>query len=165
MQKIIPNLWFDGNTEEAVNFYVSIFKNSRIGKILYYGGAGKETHGHDAGEVLTIEFEIEGQSYLALNGGPDFKFTEAISFIVNCDNQEEIDYYWYKLIDGGDPSAQICGWLKDKFGLSWQIVPTIIATMLADPDASKRDRVMKAFLKMKKINIAELEKAYNEGDN
>jgi predicted 3-demethylubiquinone-9 3-methyltransferase (glyoxalase superfamily) len=164
MQKIIPNLWFDGNAEEAVNFYVSIFKNSRIGRISHYGEAGKEIHGQPAGRVMTIEFEIEGQGYLALNGGPDFKFTEAVSFIVKCANQEEIDYYWNKLIDGGDPSAQICGWLKDKYGLSWQISPTIIEEMLADPDAAKRDRVMNALLKMKKIVIAELEEAYSQSD-
>lgn len=162
MQKIIPNLWFDGNAEEAVNFYVSIFKNSRIGNIAKYGEAGKEIHGQPAGSIMTIEFEIEGQSFLALNGGPDFKFSEAVSFAINCETQEEIDYYWNKLIEGGDPSAQICGWLKDKYGLSWQVVPTAISKMMLDPDKKKRDRVTNAFLKMKKINLADLEKVYKE---
>lgn len=162
MQKIIPNLWFDGNAEEAVNFYVSIFKNSQIGKISYYGKAGKEIHGQPVGGVWTIEFEIEGQHYLALNAGPDVRFTEAVSFVVNCENQEEIDYYWDKLINGGDSWAQECGWLKDKFGLSWQITPITMNTMITDPDVAKRGRVMNAVLKMKKLNIAELEEAYNQ---
>lgn len=161
MQKIVPNLWFDGNAEEAVDFYVSIFRNSAVGQISRYGEAGKEIHGQPAGKAMTIEFKIEEQSYLALNGGPDFKFSEAISFVVNCENQEEVDYYWDRLSKEGDPTAQVCGWLKDKFGLSWQIVPTILGKMMLDPDAKKRDSVMNAFLTMKKINIADLEKAYN----
>ncbi len=160
IQKIVPCLWFNGNAEEAVNFYISIFKNSKIGNVSHYGEVGQETHGQPADSVMTMEFEIEGQGYIALNGGPDFKFTEAISFVVNCETQEEIDYYWDRLIVGGDPAAQVCGWLKDKFGLSWQITPTIIGSMMTDPDQSKRDRVMAAFMKMKKLDIAELKRAY-----
>lgn len=164
MQKIIPNLWFDGNAEEAVNFYLSIFKDSRIGTVTHYGAEGQEIHGQPVGSVMTIEFEIEGQQYVALNGGPDFKFTEAVSFIVHCKDQAEIDYYWDKLSEEGDPASQICGWLKDKYGLSWQINPAVLWTMLADPDTAKRGRVMNAVLKMKKLDLAELEAAYNQGD-
>lgn len=159
-QKITPCLWFDGNAEEAVNFYVEVFKNSSIGEVSRYGEAGKEIHGQPVGGVMTMDFTLEGQKYLALNGGPDFKFSEAVSFIVNCETQEEVNYYWDKLAEGGDPSSRVCGWLKDKFGLSWQITPTILEKMMTDPDQAKRDRVMDAFMKMKKIEISELEKAY-----
>jgi len=162
MQKITPCLWFDSNAEEAVNFYTSIFKNSKIGNISRYGEAGYEIHGKPAGTVLTIEFELNGQAFTALNGGPVFKFNEAISFQVNCQSQEEIDYYWGKLSEGGDEKAQQCSWLKDKYGLSWQIVPTVLSGMLQDKDARKSERVMEALLKMKKIDIKTLNQAYEQ---
>jgi predicted 3-demethylubiquinone-9 3-methyltransferase (glyoxalase superfamily) len=162
MQKITPCLWFDSNAEEAVNFYASIFKNSKIGKTSRYGEAGYEIHGKPAGTVLTIEFELNGQAFTALNGGPIFKFNEAISFQVSCESQEEVDYYWEKLSEGGDEKAQQCGWLKDKYGLSWQIVPTALGKMLTDNDTNKTDRVMTALLKMKKIDIKTLEHAYKQ---
>ena len=160
MQKIIPCLWFDSNAEEAVNFYTSVFKNSKIGDISRYGEAGYEIHGKPAGTVLTIEFELNGQVFTALNGGPIFKFNEAISFQVNCESQEEVDYYWGKLSEGGDEKAQQCGWLKDKYGVSWQIVPTVLVEMLLDKDAEKSERVMKALLQMRKLDIKALEQAY-----
>ena len=162
MQKITPCLWFDSNAEEAVNFYTSIFKNSKIGKISRYGEAGYEIHGKPAGTVLTIEFELNGQAFTALNGGPMFKFNEAISFQVGCESQEEVDYYWRKLSEGGDEKAQQCGWLKDKYGLSWQIVPTILGKMLQDKDAKKSENVMKALLQMKKLDIKTLKQAYEQ---
>jgi predicted 3-demethylubiquinone-9 3-methyltransferase (glyoxalase superfamily) len=160
LQKIVPNLWFDGQAEEAANFYVSIFKDSGIGRISHYGKAGQETHKQPVGSVLTVEFQIEGQNFLALNGGPDFKFNEAVSFIVMCDTQEEIDYYWEKLSAGGDEKAQVCGWLKDKFGVSWQVTPTIINEMLAEAVNEKTERVMQAIMQMKKLDIAKLREAY-----
>lgn len=162
MQKITPCLWFDSNAEEAVNFYTSIFKNSKIGNISRYGEAGSEIHGKPAGTVLTMEFELNGQAFTALNGGPMFKFNEAISFQVSCESQEEVDYYWEKLSEGGDENAQVCGWLKDKYGLSWQIVPTVLGEMLQDKDAGKSGRVMEALLKMKKLDIEKLKEAYNQ---
>jgi predicted 3-demethylubiquinone-9 3-methyltransferase (glyoxalase superfamily) len=155
-------LWFDGNAEEAVNFYTSIFKISKIGKISRYGEAGYEIHGKPAGTVLTIEFELNGQAFTALNAGPLFKFNEAISFQVSCESQEEVDYYWGKLSDGGDEKAQVCGWLKDKYGLSWQIVPTVLGEMLQDKDPEKSGRVMEALLQMKKLDIERLKEAYNQ---
>ena len=161
-QKITPCLWFDSNAEEAVNFYTSIFKNSKIGNISRYGEAGYEIHGKPAGTVLTMEFELNGQAFTALNGGPMFKFNEAISFQVSCESQEEVDYYWGKLSEGGDEKAQVCGWLKDKYGLSWQIVPTVLGEMLQDKDAGKSGRVMEALLKMKKLDIEKLKEAYNQ---
>lgn len=161
IQKITPNLWFDKNAEEAANFYVSVFKNSKIGRISRYGKEGHEIHGMPEGIVMTIEFSLEGQKFLGLNGGPHFKFNEAVSFIVNCETQDEIDYYWNKLSEGGDKSAQQCGWLKDRFGLSWQVAPAIIGDMLSNPDSKKREAVMAAVLKMKKIDIQKLEEAYN----
>jgi len=162
MQKIIPCLWFDSNAEEAVNFYSSIFKNSKIGNISRYGEAGFEIHRKPAGTVLTIEFELNGQAFTALNGGPMFKFNEAISFQVSCESQEEVDYYWEKLSEGGDKKAQQCGWLKDKYGLSWQIVPTVLGKMLQDKDAKKSESVMKALLQMKKLDIKTLKQAYEQ---
>lgn len=162
MQKITPNLWFDRQAEEAVNFYTSIFKNSKIGKISRYGKEGFEIHGMPEGTVLTVEFQIEGQKFLALNGGPQFKFSEAVSFIVNCVTQEEVDYYWEKLTQGGDEKAQVCGWLKDKYGVSWQIVPTALGKLLQDKDAVKSGRVMKAMLQMKKLDIKSLKQAYEQ---
>ena len=163
MQKITPCLWFDSNAEEAVNFYTSIFKNSKIGNITRYGEAGYEIHGKPAGTVLTIEFEINGQAFTALNGGPMFKFNEAISFQVNCESQEEVDYYWEKLSEGGDEKAQQCGWLKDKYGLSWQVIPTVLVEMLLDKDPKKSEGVMNALHQMKKLDIAKLKRAYEVG--
>ena len=159
MQKITPFLWFDSDAEEAVNFYTSIFKNSKIGNIARYGEAGREIHGKPAGTVMTVEFELNGQSFTALNGGPAFKFNEAISFVVSCESQEEVDYYWGKLSEGGDKNAQRCGWLKDRFGLSWQIVPTVLVRLLQDEDAGRSQRVMKAMLQMTKIDIQSLKQA------
>ncbi|HEY7110610.1 MAG TPA: VOC family protein [Nitrososphaeraceae archaeon] len=164
MQKITPCLWFDDNAEEASKFYTSIFKGSKIGDITRYGEEGYEIHRKEPGTVMTIEFDIEGQNFLALNGGPLFKFNEAISFQVHCETQEEVDYYWEKLSEGGDEKAQICGWLKDKYGLSWQIVPSILPKMLKDSDIQKSQRVMKAMLQMRKLDIKILEKAY-QGSN
>ena len=160
MQKISPCLWFDKEAEEAANFYVSVFKGSKIGDVTRYGKEGYEIHGKEAGTVMTVEFEIEGQKFLALNGGPIFKFNEAISFQVHCEIQEEVDYYWEKLSEGGDKKAQVCGWLKDKYGLSWQIVPTILPKMLKDKDTEKSQRVMKAMLQMHKLDVQTLIKAY-----
>jgi predicted 3-demethylubiquinone-9 3-methyltransferase (glyoxalase superfamily) len=154
MQKVSPFLWFDSNAEEASNFYVSIFKNSKVLKVSRYGEGGPGP----AGSVMIVNFQIEGQEFIALNGGPHFKFTEAISFSINCETQEEVDYYWNRLIAGGGQESQ-CGWLKDKFGLSWQVVPTILGELLADKDAKKGQRVMQAMLKMKKIDIPELKRA------
>jgi predicted 3-demethylubiquinone-9 3-methyltransferase (glyoxalase superfamily) len=162
MQKITPCLWFDSNAEEAVNFYTSVFKNSKIGNISRYGEAGHEIHGKPAGTVLTIEFELNGQAFTALNGGPVFKFNEAVSFQVGCESQEEVDYYWEKLSAGGDRKAQQCGWLKDKYGLSWQIVPNVLSAMLRDKDAKKSESVMKALLQMKKLDIKALKQAYEQ---
>jgi len=162
MQKITSNLWFDRQAEEAVEFYSTVFKNSKKGRISRYGKEGYEIHGMPEGTVMTIEFWLEGQQFLALNGGPVFKFNEAVSFIVNCESQQEIDYYWEKLSRGGDPKAQVCGWLKDQFGLSWQIVPTVMADMMNDPDSKKTEAVMKAMLQMKKIDVEELSKAFNK---
>ena len=160
MQKISPCLWFDDEAEEAANFYVSVFKGSKIGDVTRYGKEGYEIHGKEAGTVMTVEFEIEGQKFLALNGGPIFKFNEAISFQVHCEIQEEVDHYWEKLSEGGDKKAQVCGWLKDKYGLSWQIVPTILPKMLKDKDTEKSQRVMKAMLQMHKLDVQTLIKAY-----
>ncbi len=158
MQKITPCLWFDTEAEEAANFYVSIFKNSKIRSISRYGKEGFEIHRKPAGTVMAVEFEINGQPFLALNGGPQFKFDEAVSFQVHCKTQEEIDYFWNKLTEGGQESR--CGWLKDKFGLSWQVVPTGLKEMLSGSDSEKSQRVTKAFLQMKKFDIAELRRAY-----
>jgi predicted 3-demethylubiquinone-9 3-methyltransferase (glyoxalase superfamily) len=160
MEKIIPCLWFDSNAEEAVKFYTSIFKKSKIGRIARYGEEGYEIHGKRAGTVMTIEFELNGQAFTALNGGPVFKFNEAISFQVSCKSQEEVDYYWEKLSEGGDEKAQQCGWLKDKFGVSWQIVPAVLGEMLQDKDAEVSNQVMKALLQMKKLDIKKLKQAY-----
>jgi predicted 3-demethylubiquinone-9 3-methyltransferase (glyoxalase superfamily) len=159
-QKITPCLWFDSQAEEAVEFYTGIFRNSRILNISRYGEAGREMHGKPAGSVMTIAFELDGQAFTALNGGPTFKFNEAISFQVDCETKEEVDYYWEKLSEGGDEKAQQCGWLKDKFGASWQIIPSILPKMMSDPDREKSGRVMEAMLRMKKIDIDELVRAY-----
>jgi predicted 3-demethylubiquinone-9 3-methyltransferase (glyoxalase superfamily) len=162
MQKIIPCLWFDDKAEETAKFYASIFKNSKIGNVSRYGKEGYEFHGKEDGTVMTVDFEIEGQKYVALNGGPIFKFNEAISFQVHCETQKEVDYYWEKLSEGGDEKAQQCGWLKDKYGVSWQIVPVILTKMLQDKDAKKSQRVMKALLQMRKLDIKTLTQAYEE---
>jgi len=155
MQKITPFLWFDHQAEEAVKFYTSIFKNSKIGRILRYNEEVAKTSGQPAGSVLTIEFEIEGRKFVALNGGPEFKFNESVSFVANCETQDEVDNYWQKLTaDGGEELA--CGWLKDKFGLSWQVTPTV----LIDMDSKKSERVMHAMLQMKKIDVEKLKAAY-----
>ncbi len=162
MQKITPFLWFDSNAEEAANFYVSVFKNSKLGRISHYTKAGEQAAHRPTGSVMTVEFQLAGQDFTAINGGPHFKFTEAISFVVNCETQEEVDYFWEKLTADGGAEVQ-CGWLKDKFGLSWQVVPTILNEMMQDKDAGKANRVMQAMLQMKKIDIATLKSA-SEGD-
>jgi predicted 3-demethylubiquinone-9 3-methyltransferase (glyoxalase superfamily) len=159
-QRITSNLWFDNQAEEAAKFYTSICKNSSIGRISRYTEAGKDIHKMPIGSVMTIEFVLDGQTFTGLNGGPVFKFNESICFIVNCETQEEVDYYWEKLNIGGDPNAQQCGWLKDKFGISWQIVPIKFINMLTDPDAEKATRVMNAMFPMKKLDLPALEKAY-----
>ncbi len=153
MQKIIPNLWFDTEAEDAANFYTSIFKDSQVGRVMRYGEAGPRP----AGMVMTVTFRLEGQEFTALNGGPDFKFNEAISLLVNCESQEEVDDLWGKLSAGGEEGP--CGWLKDKFGLSWQIVPTVLDELLLADDADKADRVMNAMLQMSKLDIEALENA------
>jgi len=158
MQKITPFLWFNDNAEEAVEFYASIFKKSRIGKIARYDQAGEKVSGRPAGSVMTVEFQIEGLEFIALNGGPHFKFTEAVSFVVNCKTQKELDYYWKKLTVGGGQEVQ-CGWLKDKFGVSWQIVPTLLGELMSSKDAAKSQRVMEAMLKMVKLDIKKLKEA------
>ena len=160
MQRISPFLWFDDKAEEAAVFYTSIFKNSKIGTIARYGDSRAEVSGRPKGTVMTVAFQLDGQEFVALNGGPHYKFTEAVSFVVNCQTQEEVDEYWKKLSDGGQEAQ--CGWLKDKYGLSWQIVPTILSEMVTDPDPQKAERVMKAMLQMKKIDIKGLKQAYEQ---
>ena len=157
--KISPCLWFDSDAEEAANFYVGIFKNSKILSVARYPNAGQEIHGRPAGSVMTVTFDLDGTIFTALNGGPHFKFTEAISFQIECKNQEEADYYWDRLTPGGDPNAQQCGWLKDRFGLSWQVVPKNLAQLMNDPDQRKTERAMTAMLQMKKLDFAALERA------
>lgn len=157
MQKITPYLWFDNQAEEAVNFYTSIFKDS---KILSMSRLPSEAPGQ-SGPVFAATFQIEGQTFMALNGGPMYRFTEAVSFFVSCQSQEEVDYYWDRLLDGGE--AQMCGWLKDKYGLSWQIIPDALMQLMGDPDPEKAGRVMEAMLKMVKIDIAGLKQAYEQG--
>jgi predicted 3-demethylubiquinone-9 3-methyltransferase (glyoxalase superfamily) len=157
--KMVPCLWFDTEAEAAANLYVSVFKNARILSTTRYGKEGFEIHGRAAGTVMTVEFELDGQKFVGLNGGPQFKFSEAISFQIPCETQEEVDHYWSKLTaDGGQEGP--CGWLKDKFGLSWQVVPTALSEMLKGSDAAAAQRVTKAFLQMKKFDIAALKKAH-----
>jgi predicted 3-demethylubiquinone-9 3-methyltransferase (glyoxalase superfamily) len=159
MPKITPFLWFDDQAEEAVKFYTSIFKNSKTGRILHYDAEAAKASRRSAGSVLTIEFEIGGQKFVALNGGPQLKFNESVSFVINCETQKEVDYFWETLTaDGGEESA--CGWLKDRFGLSWQVTPTVLIDLLHDKDSAKAERVMKAMLQMKKIDINKLKAAY-----
>ena len=159
MQKITPCLWFDSNAEEAAKFYTSIFKKSKIGKISRYGKEGYEIHGKPEGTLLTVEFELNGHTFNALNGGPAY---EAISLQVHCKSQNEVDYYWEKLSKGGDEKAQQCGWLKDRYGVSWQIVPVVLCEMMQDKIAEKSERVMKALLQMKKLDIKTLKQAYEQ---
>ena len=160
LQKITPFLWFDNQAEEAAKFYVSIFKNSKIRRIVHYGEAGAEASGRAKGTVMTVEFQLEGLNFVALNGGPVFTFSPAISFAVDCKSQKEVDELWEKL--SADPEAEQCGWLKDKYGVSWQIIPTALAKMLQDKDPKKSERVMKAMLQMKKIDIKTLQEAYEQ---
>jgi len=161
LKKIVPCLWFDSQAEDAAKFYVSAFgKNSGINRVTHYTEAGKEVHGRKPGTVMTVAFELAGEPLTALNGGPNFKFTEAISLQVMCDSQAEIDHFWKTLASGGDERAQQCGWLKDKYGLSWQIVPKMMDELFSDGDAAKASRVMNAMLKMKKLDIAALQTAY-----
>jgi len=158
---IVPCLWFDGQAEEAAKYYTSIFKDGKITSTQYYNEAGKEVHQHEAGSVLMVAFEINGHSFTALNGGPHFKFNEAISFQVMCEDQAEIDHYWDKLSDGGDPAKQQCGWVGDKFGVSWQIIPKIMNDLVTGPDSAKSTRAFAAMLKMKKLDIAALKAAHD----
>ncbi len=160
MQKITPFLWFDGKAEEAANFYISIFKNAKILSIAHYGETGAEVSGRQCGSVMTVMFQLDGQEFTALNGGPHFKFTEAISFVVNCETQDEINTLWEKLSEGGE--TQQCGWLKDKYGVSWQIIPAaLLGEMMSDPDADRSNRVMEAMLQMEKPDIEKLKRAYD----
>ncbi|HEY6125348.1 MAG TPA: VOC family protein [Steroidobacteraceae bacterium] len=159
-QKISPCLWFDSQAEEAANFYVSVFKNSKILDVARYGKVGYETHQKPEGSVMTVIFEIEGVPFTALNGGPIFKFSEAVSLQIYVEDQKELDYYWNKLTAGGDPKAQVCGWLKDRFGLSWQVVPSKMVEWFTRPD-DKSQRAFAAMMKMGRLDIAALEKAYH----
>ena len=160
LQRISPCLWFSDQAEQAVAFYSSVFKGAKISRVTRYGQAGREVHGRPAGSVMTIEFELDGTPFTALNAGPAFTFNEAVSMQVHCDSQQEIDYYWERLGQGGDPKAQQCGWLKDRFGLSWQIVPRVLSDMLADADHAKSGRAMTSMLQMKKFDIAALQRAF-----
>jgi predicted 3-demethylubiquinone-9 3-methyltransferase (glyoxalase superfamily) len=154
VKHITPFLWFDKEAEEAANFYVSVFPNSKIGSVARYGEAGPG----EAATVMTVEFELDGQRFVALNGGPQYKFTEAVSFVINCETQDEVDDYWEKLSEGGEQGP--CGWLKDRYGLSWQVVPTVLPELLTDPDPEKAQRVMSAMLQMRKLEIEPLRRAY-----
>jgi predicted 3-demethylubiquinone-9 3-methyltransferase (glyoxalase superfamily) len=160
VNKISPCLWFDDQAEEAAKFYTGIFRNSKIVKVARYGKAGQETHGKKPGSVMVVDFELDGQRFTGLNGGPQFKFNEAISFQVFCETQQELDYFWDKLSAGGDKAAQQCGWLKDKFGASWQVVPTVMQELVGEPDQANSQRAFAAMMKMKKLDIAELKRAY-----
>lgn len=161
MQKITPFLWFDDKAEEAANFYVSIFKNAKIGKITHYGEEAANASGRPPGTVMTVSFQVDGQEFIALNGGPHFHFTEAISLVVNCETQAEVDDLWVKLSNGGQESR--CGWLKDRYGLSWQIVPSVLGKLLHGGDAKKSAAAMRAMLQMDKLDIRRLQEAYDQG--
>ena len=161
-QKIIPMLWFDNQAEEAAMFYTGVFRNSKICDISRFPNVGQEVHGRPAGSVMVVSFELDGQKFTALNGGPVFKFNEATSFVIYCDSQEEIDYFWERLGEGGDPSAQACGWLKDKYGLSWQVTPRILPELLTHADTERAAKVFAAMMKMSKLDIAELRRAGGE---
>ena len=156
-QRITPFLWFNDNAEAAVGFYVSVFRNSRIGQVTHYTKESSNASGQTEGSVMTIAFELDGQPFTAINGGPHFRFNEAVSFVINCETQDEIDYYWNKLTEGGDPKAQVCGWLKDKYGLSWQVTPADLGDLMRNPATTAA--VMKEVLKMKKIDLATLRRA------
>jgi predicted 3-demethylubiquinone-9 3-methyltransferase (glyoxalase superfamily) len=160
MQRITPFLWFDHQAEQAAKFYTGVFPNSRIVKMAHYGAAGREVHGRAPGSVMTVEFELDGQGFTALNAGPMFKFNEAVSFVVQCATQKDIDYYWDKLGEGGDAEARQCGWLKDRFGLSWQVVPTQMVALLGDPESANSQRAFAAMMQMKKLDIEALKRAY-----
>ena len=160
LQRIAACLWFDGQAEQAASFYTSVFPNSRIRQVARYPGVGQDIHQHAEGTVMTVDFELDGTPFTALNGGPNFRFTEAVSFQVMCESQQEIDHYWEKLSAGGDENAQQCGWLKDRYGLSWQIVPLVLLDMLQDPAPEKSQRAMAALFQMKKLDIAALQRAY-----
>jgi predicted 3-demethylubiquinone-9 3-methyltransferase (glyoxalase superfamily) len=161
--KIVPCLWFDRQGEEAARFYTGIFPGGRIIKVTRYPAVGKEIHGGEAGAVLTVNFELGGVSFIALNGGPVFKFNEAVSLSIMCDTQEEVDHFWKRLGEGGDPAAQQCGWLKDRFGVSWQVVPRVLPDLITDADPAKSERAFAAMLKMKKLDIAVLQRAHAGG--
>lgn len=161
LQRISPCLWFSDQAEQAVAYYSSVFKGAKISRVTRYSEAGREVHQRPAGSVMAIEFELDGTAFTALNGGPVFTFNEAVSMQVHCDSQQEVDYYWEKLGQGGDPKAQQCGWLKDRFGLSWQVVPRVLTDMVADPDPAKAARAMTAMLQMKKFDIAALRRAFD----
>jgi predicted 3-demethylubiquinone-9 3-methyltransferase (glyoxalase superfamily) len=160
-QRITPFLWFNNDAEDAVKFYVSVFKNSRIGQITHYTKESADASGQSEGTVMTIAFELDGQPFTAINGGPHFKFTEAVSFVVDCKTQKEIDTYWERLLEGGEESQ--CGWLKDRYGLSWQIIPTRLTELIGDPDPERANRAMQAMLQMRKIDVAEIERAADAG--
>jgi len=164
IQRISPCLWFSDQAEEAARFYVGIFKNSKINAITHYGETGKEAHGRPVGSVMTVSFELDGQTFMALNGGPVFTFNEAISLMINCTSQDEIDYYWDKLSAGGDPTAQMCGWLKDRYGLCWQVVPAKFDEWYKDGNSAAAARTMNAMLKMKKLDMVALQRAYDGRD-
>lgn len=165
LQKITPYLWFDSEAEEAATAYTSIFQDARITRVSRYGEAGAEVHGKPPGTAMSVEFQIEGQSFVALNGGPLFRFTPAISFLVSCETQEEVDHYWERLSSGSDPESQRCGWLTDRYGVTWQIVPAALPAMLTDPDPAKAGRVMEAMMPMKKLDIATLRRAYDGAES
>lgn len=160
IQRLTSCLWFADQAEEAANFYTAIFENSKILNVTRYGEAEYEIHGRPAGSVMTVAFELDGQTFTALNGGPVFEFNEAVSFQVNCASQEEVDYYWERLSEGGDENAQQCGWLKDRYGVSWQVVPSILIEMINDADSERSQRVTEAMLRMKKLDIDELRRGY-----
>jgi predicted 3-demethylubiquinone-9 3-methyltransferase (glyoxalase superfamily) len=163
VQRITPNLWFDDQAEEAAEFYVSVFPDSAIARVSRYGKEGFDIHHRPAGSAMTVAFRIAGMDFVALNGGPVFTFNEAVSFIIDCADQDEVDHYWDRLGEGGDPAAQRCGWLKDRYGVSWQIVPSVLAELMGGPDPAASERVTAAFLQMKKLVILDLEKAYRGG--
>lgn len=159
-QRIGVCLWFADRAEEAARHYVSIFRNSKLGRIARYGSAGREIHGRPPGSVMSVAFDLDGQAFMALNGGPLFEFNEAISLQVFCDTQEEVDHYWQRLGEGGDPKAQQCGWLKDRYGVSWQVIPKAMLELVGDPDSTKSERAMTAMMQMKKLDLAALQRAY-----
>jgi predicted 3-demethylubiquinone-9 3-methyltransferase (glyoxalase superfamily) len=161
LTRIVPCLWFNDQAEAAAQLYTSVFPNGRVIRVVPYGEAGYEHHKRAAGSVMVVDFELDGQPFTALNGGPIFTFNEAVSLQIMCDTQDEVDHYWNRLTDGGDPKAQQCGWLKDKFGVSWQVVPNVVNAMLTDPDSTKSQRAFAAMMPMKKLDIAALERAFN----